>query len=156
MPHLSCKICSSAFYARPNHIKRGWGKYCSINCRNKSQFTGKYLSCHNCGKRIYRTPATINKSQSKKYFCSKSCQTHWRNKHFSGNKHANWIIGKYGYRNILKRSNKKQECYKCNITDKRILAAHHIDFNRENNTLENLIWLCYNCHYLVHKGCIKI
>jgi len=30
------------------------------------------------------------------------------------------------------------------------LIVHHIDKNRNNNGIENLIWLCQNCHYLVH------
>ena len=41
-------------------------------------------------------------------------------------------------------------CNFCRVSDARILAVHHIDGNRENNKLENLAWLCHNCHYLVH------
>jgi predicted HNH restriction endonuclease len=32
-----------------------------------------------------------------------------------------------------------------------MLVVHHIDENRNNNNHENLIWLCYNCHHLVHN-----
>jgi len=31
------------------------------------------------------------------------------------------------------------------------LCVHHIDMNRENNMLDNLICLCYICHGLVHS-----
>jgi hypothetical protein len=41
-------------------------------------------------------------------------------------------------------------CKLCGIKDLRILAAHHIDRNTENNKVDNLIWLCHNCHYLIH------
>lgn len=43
-----------------------------------------------------------------------------------------------------------QACAKCKSTDKRILAVHHKDRNRQNNTVSNLVWLCHNCHFLVH------
>jgi predicted HNH restriction endonuclease len=32
-----------------------------------------------------------------------------------------------------------------------MLIVHHVDENRSNNDPENLIWLCYNCHHLVHN-----
>lgn len=41
-------------------------------------------------------------------------------------------------------------CKKCGSTDSRTLAVHHKDKNRKNNSISNLMWLCHNCHYLVH------
>jgi predicted HNH restriction endonuclease len=41
-------------------------------------------------------------------------------------------------------------CVLCKVSDKRILAVHHKDNNRKNNKVENLVWLCHNCHILVH------
>ncbi|MHA1267983.1 MAG: HNH endonuclease [Candidatus Helarchaeota archaeon] len=40
----------------------------------------------------------------------------------------------------------------CGIVDDRVLAVHHIDSNRRNNSPGNLTWLRRNCHYLVHFG----
>jgi 5-methylcytosine-specific restriction endonuclease McrA len=51
----------------------------------------------------------------------------------------------------LIRSNIKKECNRCNDNDQRILAVHHIDKNRSNNELSNLMWLCHNCHFLIHN-----
>jgi 5-methylcytosine-specific restriction endonuclease McrA len=48
------------------------------------------------------------------------------------------------------RSDLPQYCGRCKLVDKRVLAVHHKDKNRENNALSNLMWLCHNCHYLVH------
>jgi 5-methylcytosine-specific restriction endonuclease McrA len=42
-------------------------------------------------------------------------------------------------------------CKRCGTEDKRVLEAHHIDSNRKNNTIQNLVWLCRNCHHLVHN-----
>ncbi|MFH1508696.1 MAG: HNH endonuclease [bacterium] len=68
----------------------------------------------------------------------------------SGENHPQWKYGKYYYLPLMKRK-KKMICMKCNEKNKKVLVVHHIDRNRKNNELENLIWLCRNCHYLVHQ-----
>lgn len=151
MPVLKCLICAREFYVKPSHQKRGWGKYCSVSCRAKSQFRGKFVNCFICNLQIYRSPKDLRNSQSKKFFCSKTCQTIWRNTIlFSGENSTNWKHGKSAYRRILQRTKKEQICTLCKTDDKRILIVHHKDKNRYNNNVENLIWLCHNCHYLIH------
>lgn len=150
MPNVICKTCSKEFYMKPSHLKLGWGKYCSKPCCIKSQFNGQLVKCFICEKQIYRSKARLNKSLSGKYFCTKSCQTIWRNQIYIGENSSNWKNGKHTYRQILKRSGKKIICTLCNIEDERILIVHHKDNNRENNKEENLLWLCFNCHFLVH------
>ena len=150
MPDTECKICGNNFYVKPSHKKLGWGKYCSILCRNKSQFNGKNVNCFSCGKEIYRSLAQQTKSASGKFFCSKSCQTLWRNAYFSGKMHSNWLGGISAYRKILKRESGEPICAHCRLRDERILSVHHIDRNRHNNKPSNLVWVCFNCHYLIH------
>ena len=89
--------------------------------------------------------------RNKKYFCSKSCQTKWRNTEFVGEKHGNWKGGEFTYRDILKRNKTPEICKICFSSDSRVLAVHHIDKNHKNNNIENLVWLCHNCHHLVHR-----
>ena len=43
MPAVTCKACETKFYAKPNWLKIGWGKYCSINCVFVSQNKGKLM-----------------------------------------------------------------------------------------------------------------
>lgn len=150
MPQVNCKICEKEFYIKPSHHLRGWGKYCSIKCRSKAQYLGKSVYCSTCNKKIYRSPKLIERSKSGKYFCSKSCQTIWRNNEYIGEKNSNWKNGQRAYRNILIRSGRKQICVLCGVVDERVIIAHHVDHKRSNNTLDNLIWLCLNCHFLVH------
>jgi hypothetical protein len=151
MPIVECKICHKGFYAKPRHIKLGWGKYCSVKCRSAAQFNGRNLRCEYCSKDIYRTPADIRKSVSGKFFCSRSCHCAWENKHSRSEDHSpNWTGGQNVYRLIIKRSDKEACCQKCGLKDERVLEVHHKDGNRRNNKLSNLIWLCRNCHCLSH------
>lgn len=153
MPRVPCKICESIFYAKPYWLRKGWGKYCSRNCQREGQKTGKTVACFICNTSVYKSGKALIGSKSKKYFCDKSCQTIWRNSvEYIGEKHPNWRGGfsSESYRNILRRTNKEEVCGLCYTVDKRILTAHHIDHNHVNNDPENLIWLCHNCHFLVH------
>lgn len=150
MAIVTCKICSLDFSVKPSHQKLGWGIYCSRNCKIKSQYNGNFFSCFCCKKEVYRSLSRIKHSKSGKIFCSKSCQTTWKNKLSSAEKHPNWMGGTQIYRKILIQSTKPVVCTLFNINDLRILSAHHIDHNRENNKLSNLTWLCQNCHILVH------
>lgn len=151
MPLVSCLNCKKELYVKPTHLKKGWGKYCSITCRTKGQLRGKYFACSICTKKIYRAPLAIKKSKSGKYFCSKTCQTVWRNTIlFIGENHSNWRHGESAYRRILTAEGIEKKCVLCKIDDERIIIVHHLDKNRLNNKVVNLIWLCNNCHYLVH------
>ena len=111
---------------------------------------GQNFNCCSCNKIIYRTPQKIFRSKSKKYFCSKSCQTKWRNTQYVGKSHLQWRDGKSTYRDVILRSDRFKICTLCKTEDLRVLAVHHIDQDRNNFKLENLAWLCHNCHRLVH------
>lgn len=150
MPNVACKICSKEFYAKPFFLKKGHAKYCSAKCMRIGSKTGSIVPCHACGTEVYKTKKALRVSKSKTYFCTKSCQTKWRNSVFIGQLHANWKEGKFAYRSVLGRHNVPKVCGICKTTDSRILAVHHIDHKRTNNSLSNLAWLCHNCHFLLH------
>ncbi len=151
MPYVRCKICDKKFYTKPSYLKLGWGKYCSIKCKRIAQLKGKFVKCHTCGKKTWKAPKALKHSKSGNFFCCKSCQTIWRNQYYSGPKHPNWKGGEHRqYRKILLKNGKTPVCQICGLKDKRVLIAHHKDRNRKNQTIENLIWLCLNCHHLVH------
>lgn len=150
MPHVECGICSKEFYVKPSHQKLGWGKYCSNNCRTKSQFNGKKVRCFTCNTEIYRSITKLDRSKSKKYFCSKKCQTLWRNSIYIEDRSSNWKCGKASYRKMMTRRDLLLKCRMCMVSDKRVLVIHHKNHNRDDNSISNLICLCLNCHFLVH------
>lgn len=150
MPIKQCKLCTKDFYVKPYFLKIGNGKYCSSKCQYKGSKNGKIVGCFMCKKPTYRSKKDLESSKSGKYFCSKQCQTKWRNSLFIGAKHSNWKGGKNCYRSIMERHIGPKMCRLCKTSDKRILAVHHIDKDHFNNNLDNLAWLCHNCHHLVH------
>ena len=151
MVKRKCLVCGKELWIKKAHIKRGWGKYCSRKCFAKTQIRGKWVECDYCGKRIWRTPKDFKRSKIKKFFCSVNCHCSWENKNRRCGVNApNWIAGQTVYRRLLKRYGKMERCGICKISDKRVLVVHHVDSNRKNNTFKNLMWLCRNCHCLVH------
>ena len=150
MSVVNCIICSKGFYIKPNRVSKGWGKYCSNNCKHIGFRNGNIYNCKSCSKRIYKSKSVQQRSTSGNYFCNKSCQTKWRNSIFAGENHANWKGGEHSYREAMRRTNINPSCSKCRLVDARVLAVHHKDKNRKNNALSNLMWLCHNCHFLVH------
>ena len=43
-------------------------------------------------------------------------------------------------------------CAICGIRGRQILTIHHIDGNSTNNTYDNMIILCHNCHHSYHQN----
>lgn len=56
----------------------------------------------------------------------------------------------------VQREVKIEARFACVICTQRVsLIIHHIDENRENNASSNLVYLCSNCHGMVHDGKIS-
>lgn len=107
------------------------------------------IKCSNCDKEINKSPTTLRRSKTGNVYCSRSCSNSKNNSLFkSGEKHPNYTTGKGSYRKRMLRE--VCECEDCGNTDIRVLEVHHVDRNRLNNKLENLVVLCANCHLIRH------
>ncbi len=151
MVNISCDFCSKKFFRKPSQIKKYKNCFCSTDCQYEARKNGAYINCFICKKQTYKKQRDLLQSQSKKYFCGYSCSNKWHGSKFAGDKHPNWINGRFSYKKILLRTRVKKICFLCNTRNIQVLVAHHIDQNRENNDSKNLIWLCRNCHHLVHN-----
>lgn len=82
----------------------------------------------------------------------------------AGNKHPNWKGGKsleeYGkdFNNEIKDRVKKRDHYTCQLCFlhkdnlKHKFNIHHIDFNKKNNDINNLVTLCIPCHIKTNRN----
>lgn len=52
---------------------------------------------------------------------------------------------------LLQKQN--ENCFMCNDAFSTTVPheLHHVDHNKKNNTLENLVMLCCNCHASIHR-----
>jgi len=97
-------------------------------------------SCKMCDNEFTYFP-----SQKAGLFCSRECSQDYRIKTIMESGTAN----KGNARTYLKRFH-KYECSECGISDWQgkpiTLQIEHIDGNNKNNTIDNIKWLCPNCH----------
>ena len=155
---LHCNIHNVDFTVTAECFMRGTGDIRSScpECTNDRKREKKILcTCSYCQKKFYRAPSKVNNSKSGLFFC---CREHKdlaqrinsgeqfdniRPPHYSTDKENGTINN---YRDFAFR-NYQHICSVCDWKeDENILQVHHIDENRQNNQLENLIILCPNCH----------
>lgn len=137
---IKCLNCEHEWEASPQTTIYSDYKHKCPNCGNKK---GQYFNCAYCGKKIYRSLSKIKKNKSGHFYCSYEC----------GNLHKNQLRKESGewdnslnYR-LRAFENYEHKCAVCGWEeDERVLEVHHIDENRENNYLDNLIILCPICH----------
>ena len=80
----------------------------------------------------------------------------WISENQRGENHPNWLGGKsfepYGleFNGLLKRRIRGRDNYTCQICgcagNGRKLDVHHIDYDKKNNSEDNLVCLCSRCH----------
>lgn len=151
-----CTICEKEVNRNPSYITNHPKIYCSKECRKIGSTTRELHTCTNCGKEIYRTSSELKKSKSGNVFCSKSCAASVNNSvSKSGVNNPNWISGISSYTKDA-FSTYVNECAICRFSEKAALQVHHIDVDRLNNNIDNLIILCANHHCMVHYGSLVI
>jgi len=133
----TCNECNTQF----EHLasRANIAKYCSPICYHKamSRKGTKEYSCFHCQVKFLSSP-----SKNRKY-CSKTCVNKSAKENFKP---------KYStVRKAMLSRNMLKKCANCGFdTYPKILGVHHKDRNRDNNSLENLIVLCPNCHSIEH------
>jgi hypothetical protein len=173
-PNVVCKFCKKNVYTPKYRIKTF--KYCSKSCQGKDVRVEHETICNICNKKFVHISSRCNKAK----YCSRKCyhksQIGKGNKEFKC-KYCNNIffdsastnrvycsrkcinkeqkeIFKPSYTTVRKCMvvrNMINECEKCKYNEiPQILGIHHIDKNRNNNCINNLMVLCPNCHSIEH------
>lgn len=124
-------LAASAMYGHTKH-------YCPRCLIDKQSSTWIEFDCAYCGKHKRRQRADIRKG-SKNLFCSVKCYNEYKR-----NVDETFSIYTYREKALQHLPNK---CAICGWSeDIRLLEVHHLDENRENCKLDNLIVLCPICH----------
>lgn len=122
-----------------------------INCGKERQFNNKRESIENYQK---RRPRCFDCRVIKNNTQFKKGESPWnkgrRYEQIEWEKHPAFTTGRTRYRQHFKRNGLSFVCVECG-SDERI-NIHHIDFDRDNNTLENLQPLCPIHHQNLHKN----
>lgn len=157
--NVCCQECKLFFNAVASEVKRGNSKYCSRKCSSIAvtrkqkeryeQINTPNVECAYCHIMFYKNETKKKASLSGLYFC---CREHKDLAQRIGSgidqiKPSHYNKSPTKYREFYSRNADILICARCGY-DKcsGILQIHHIDRNRKNNTMENLIVLCPNCH----------
>ena len=151
--HSTCKTCGKSFEIRLGNLNEGRGLYCSRECshkRTKKYDTKLVMELWNKGYSAHRISKHLGLQYDdviRNYIKSLGL---FKKRHASGEQVHAWKGGLKVYRKkaLLLRGNK---CYICGY-DKHpsLLEVHHIDRNRNNASIDNLIPLCPTCHAEKH------
>lgn len=136
-----CIFCKEKFECTLLQSKRALT--CSQKCYDKYRYSTIIGVCKTCKKDVKRRTISIRKHG---IFCSKSCFGIYKT----------YITEPKSYQDKKLRynifNNIKIKCEKCSISNINILTVHHIDHKKTNNNINNLMMLCYNCHYEIHHN----
>lgn len=141
-----CENCGKEFLLKKSAIKEH--NYCSKECWYNKKRTNepKQTKCLYCGKDFI-----VGKNNLGKY-CSFNCCIDHKNKLLdelieSGVGTSHRKVKAYLLRHHTKCMNPNCK-WNWDGNDNPILELHHIDGDHNNNTLENCLLLCPNCHSL--------
>lgn len=141
-----CEVCSISFLTRIDQP----AKFCSKECSYKSRHKRINLICTHCEKSFERKLKGLKNSKSGLYFCTRKCKDIAQR--LGGIKEiqpAHYGTAPFDYRTIFTEF----VCHRCGYKEfDSCVDVHHIDHNRENNDISNLILLCSCCHQAYHRG----
>lgn len=136
-----CLFCNKEFVALQHNLNKGWGKYCSRKCADKSRIKKIEIICKQCRHIFIISPHEIKRirKDTGEVFERKYCSVKCSNKsHYKGG-----FINKYGYKMIsIDGKNKLEHRYiiekHLGRTLKKTEHIHHINGNKLDNRIENL------------------
>lgn len=157
--YINCTNCGASCVKEVKRInyakKHNKNLFCSRQCASEYKVSSILSYCNNCNKEIKVLKSRKDKSKSNLFYCCKSCAISKNNQLRQGENHPNYQNGRAIYRKIA-LDYYGTKCEICKYSIEECLEIHHIDRDRNNNSLENLVVLCPTHHTEVHKGILKV
>jgi hypothetical protein len=149
--NVICKRCGTSFIRRKAPSK---GKkpaiFCSRKCAGLASRTRVSMTCEECGKEFEKSKSRLKSSSH--HFCSRACKDKAQRLDGISDMHPSHYGSGNNYRSLALR----EYIHKCEVCgynrDVRMLQVHHVDGDRENNDIANLVVMCPNCHYSITMG----
>jgi hypothetical protein len=150
-----CETCGKIFVKRRNSTK-----YCSNKCSGEAKRKRSLIKCDFCGNEfeIHECHRSVHN------FCSKSCYSEWQKIYIKEEKSPRWNGGVHiqdGY--IFHRQ--EDGSYKAEhrlVVEKTIgrplrsdEIVHHLDENKQNNNIDNLVVVTKAEHIQIHRDLLK-
>lgn len=144
---VECKQCKINFMANPSRKR----KFCSRKCQNEYRRGKRYTPAIEKVCEICKKVFIVNHFNHR--FCSYKCSCFWltniRNKGTNHPRYKGNIKHRYYYPSEFYKVRKKivnEFNGKCLVCGKPASSVHHIDYDKNNNSSENLVLLCNSCH----------
>lgn len=147
---VECEVCNTIFTRQKRQLK---AHTCSLRCGKLLKGERVIIQCAHCGKDVEKAKSRLENSRSGMHFCNRECKELVQQYMVEIQPpHYGTASPETGYRDkALKHY--PHECTMCGYKENTAaLVVHHIDENRSNDDIENLIILCANCHAITHWG----
>ena len=141
-----CETCGEEFYISPSYISKALKKgscirYCSIQCYDKHGKNNPFYNKTFSEKSLEKLLSNPNRSKFRFGKDNPNFKRFGEEYGFTGTSKFWWS------RKLL---NEIGKCELCGFNDKRALCIHHKNKNPRDNSRDNLILLCWNCHSILH------
>jgi hypothetical protein len=153
---MNCINCEKEI--SPNH------KFCSNSCsttwyhKNKPEVHKGWISSPERNEKISIAQKGVKETEEtrqqtsevmRQYYKNHPEKNSWRRKSLDG---FNPIYGE-DFTDILKKVIKERDGVMCqHCKSEHLLVVHHKDFNKFNNSYDNLITVCRSCHGVIHSS----
>ena len=150
---VQCDNCGNPFPKPKRFVGKGKREICSRDCLDAANQNRIKMNCAICGKEVWRNPSKVGKNNLA--FCCREHKEEAQTIKSGLLKCTHYADGSTIYRRTA-LEHYGAKCEWCGFGIEALLEAHHINKNRYDNRIENLIILCLICHGLVHKDLVEV
>ena len=153
-----CPQCGNQNQSNKGKLK----KFCNMACRttyykihgHPRSIAKTKIQCSGCGKTILKNPSQLKERN----FCSRKCASYGHRQKITGQDNGRFRSGRWtGYAaefrdaSIIVRKRTNGACVTCNRPENYPKhPVHHVNGNKFDNQLQNLVTLCTSCHKQIH------